>query len=187
MSSHHFVKEDQEPALLIIDPNAIPFEKVQELLEWSPLVMVSRSALEKVLEWGIKIDVLLNSGNKDFLAQIIIDQAPLQVITTSSAENEFDAACKFLMDRKQTNLNVIASQAQKYFTIATSLLNKVNTVLFDSNGRWYYVGNGSYSKWLSAKTTTQIFINGNFEKSIVTNTGVFKIERSSAFWVGEEY
>lgn len=33
MSSHHIVRENQEPALLIADAHAISFEKIQELLE----------------------------------------------------------------------------------------------------------------------------------------------------------
>ena len=186
MSSHHFVKEDQEPALLILDSDAIPFEKVQELLEWSPLVIVSYSSLDMVLSWGIKIDVLLASTDND-IAQLVIDQAPIQVITSSSTENEFDAACKFLMDRKQINLNVIASQAQKYFTIAASFLNKVNIVLFDSKGRWHFVGNGSYSKWLSAQSIVHTFINNIIEKNDVLETGIFEIELKEPFWIGEEY
>ena len=57
MSSHHFVKEGQEPALFILDN--IPFQYAESLLEWVPLVMVADRALENVLHWGIKIDVVL--------------------------------------------------------------------------------------------------------------------------------
>ena len=60
MSSHHFVKEDQEPALIIADASAVSFEKIQELLEWSPTVIVMESSLEMVLSWGIKMDVADN-------------------------------------------------------------------------------------------------------------------------------
>lgn len=55
MSSHHFVKENQEPALLILCTEAIPFEKLQEILEWSPTVITTEGCIEKVLGWGIKM------------------------------------------------------------------------------------------------------------------------------------
>lgn len=187
MSSHHFVKEDQEPALLILDADAIPFEKVQELLEWSPLVIVSQTALEKVQDWGIKIDVLITSHDSDAFTKLSIDQAPIQILNLISIQNEFESACKFLMDRKQTNLNIVVSPAQNYFKVAASFLSTVNIVLFDNKGRWHFVGNGSYSKWLPAETVMHTFIDGILEKSIVKESGVFKIERSVAFWVGEEY
>lgn len=35
MSSHQVAKEDQEPALVIADAQAVPFTLVQQLLEWN--------------------------------------------------------------------------------------------------------------------------------------------------------
>ena len=186
MSSHHFVKEDQEPALLIIDPDAIPFEKIQELLEWSPLVIVAQRAMEKVLGWGIKIDVVLTSHHDEAFRQVVMDQSPIQVLTSRPAENDLNAICKFLTDRKQNNLNVITADAQEYFA-ATALISEINVVLFDSTARWLFILNGSYSKWFPAETPIQTFINGNLEKTDVRKAGVFKIERKESFWVGESY
>lgn len=187
MSSHHFVKEDQEPALLIIDPEAIAFEKVQELLEWSPLVIVSQCALEVVQDWGIKIDVLYASHDSSILTQIAIDQAPLQIIHSIEGKNELTSICEFLIDRKQIHLHVIVNDAKAYFTRAASFSDKVNVVLFDGNTRWHFVANGLYSKWLPSETFLQTYINDNLEKSVAKKNGVFKIERKYSFWVGEPY
>src|SRR5690606_13901028 len=75
MSSHHFVKEGQEPALLILDE--VDSSLVQPLLEWSPLVIVAEAAVHHVLAWGIKIDVLLASDEGiDELKIAMRDQAP---------------------------------------------------------------------------------------------------------------
>ncbi len=52
MSSHHFVKEGQEPALFILDN--IPFHYAESLLEWVPLVMVADRALGKCVTLGNK-------------------------------------------------------------------------------------------------------------------------------------
>ena len=187
MSSHHFVKEDQEPALLIVDPDAIPFERVQELLEWSPLVIVSPSALEKVQQWGIKIDVLVISNAENTVARLVADQTPIHILNSNGTETELDSVGNFLIGRKQINLNVIANEAQRYFTIASSFLNRVNIVLFDSTGRWHFVGNGKYSKWLPAQSILHTFINGSVKKCDVQETGIFEIKQNEPFWVGEEY
>jgi len=58
MSSHHFVKEQQEPALLILD-TSVSYETMSPLLEWSPTVLVTELAIDAVLSWGIKVDVIL--------------------------------------------------------------------------------------------------------------------------------
>lgn len=184
MSSHHFVKEDQEPALLIIDPDAIAFEKVQELLEWSPLVIVSQQAIDVVQDWGIKIDVLFASPESNSFSQLVIDQAPIQVIYST---DEFKSVCEFLNDRKQIHLNVIINDAKVYFTMAASFSHKVNVVLFDKKARWHFVATGLYSKWLPSETILWTYSNDNLEKRAVNKTGVFKIERNDSFWVGEPY
>src|SRR6478609_7289771 len=143
MSSHHFVKEDQEPALLIINPDAIPFEKIQELLEWSPLVIVSHPALERVLSWGIKVDVVLTHDDSP-LAEIAKEQAPLKIIKMTGDEEEFASAGTFLAHRKQSHLNVILDESQSLFPIASRLADQINVVLFDRSRKWHFVSSGSY-------------------------------------------
>ena len=59
MSSHHIVRDEQEPALLIDDPFALQLDFIELLLEWSPTVVVTANALDEVLHWGIKIDVVI--------------------------------------------------------------------------------------------------------------------------------
>ncbi len=89
MSSHHIIREDQEPALLIMDALAVPFEQVQELLEWSPTVMVTEYALVEVLNWGIKVDVaIMITKNVPTWTASLQDQLPLKIISCNS-EKEF--------------------------------------------------------------------------------------------------
>ena len=79
MSSHHFVKEGQEPALFILDNLA--FRYAESLLEWVPLVMVADSVLESVLQWRIKIDVVLQCEHSiELIADLIKDQGPVETL-----------------------------------------------------------------------------------------------------------
>lgn len=87
MSSHHIVREDQEPAMLIMDAQAVPFEQAQESLEWSPTIMVAEQALPDVLSWGIKIDVVIaNTSSISSLKTSLHDQFPLKLISCNDQE-----------------------------------------------------------------------------------------------------
>ena len=66
MSSHHIVRDDQEPALIIANGAACQPELLGQLLEWSPLVVVLDSAMERVMELDIKVDVLLGDFDRNF-------------------------------------------------------------------------------------------------------------------------
>ena len=75
MSSHHIVRDDQEPALIIANGASCSQELLGQLLEWSPLVIVLDSAIERVLEIGIKVDVLLGDFDRGFDADFYKEEA----------------------------------------------------------------------------------------------------------------
>jgi thiamine pyrophosphokinase len=68
MSSHHFVRDKQEAALIIANGEACSMELLGQLLEWNPFVLVLDGALDRVLDLGIKIDAVL--GDFDSTSQI---------------------------------------------------------------------------------------------------------------------
>src|SRR6188768_1189225 len=81
MSSHHFVKEGQEPALIIANGEACSTELLGQLLEWSPLVMVLDGAVLRVLELHIKIDVVLGDFDHNInMQELLKEQQPVKII-----------------------------------------------------------------------------------------------------------
>ena len=56
MSSHHIVREKQEPALLVLGLDNFPDELLGQLLEWSPTVITTSQTAEKLVVNGTKID-----------------------------------------------------------------------------------------------------------------------------------
>lgn len=62
MSSHHIVREKQEPALLIMDLNGFNDEHLGQLLEWNPTVLVNEPVYEAADSLGIKIDGVISSS-----------------------------------------------------------------------------------------------------------------------------
>lgn len=63
MSSHHFVIDGQEPALIIADGNRCEQKLLDQLLEWCPFVIVLDGALQDALDKGIAFNVV--SGDFD--------------------------------------------------------------------------------------------------------------------------
>ncbi|AFD08542.1 hypothetical protein [Solitalea canadensis] len=58
MSSHHIVREKQEPALIIMSYNDFNDEYLGQLLEWSPTVFVFENEWDLITSKGIKIDAM---------------------------------------------------------------------------------------------------------------------------------
>src|SRR5688572_29696680 len=116
MSSHHFDKEGQEPALVIID--ALSLELAEPLLEWVPLVIISDTILEDVKVWGIKIDVVASSVlQEDEIREMLSDQFPLQIIPVKSSENIITAILNFLSAGKQAAVNFLMTPSAPRFTL----------------------------------------------------------------------
>jgi thiamine pyrophosphokinase len=81
MSSHHIVRDDQEPALIIANGAACSQELMGQLLEWSPRIIALDSAIDRVAALGIKVDVVLGDFDRDFNPQHYLEeQFPLEII-----------------------------------------------------------------------------------------------------------
>ncbi len=199
MSSHHFVKEGQEPALFIVDP--ISFELAQPLLEWAPLVIVLESALDEVMRWGIKVDVVLTAHNE--VAKIkeqVIDQIPIKIISYATGDDPIATAFYFLLSSKQTGVNIIVDSLNKaVFTFIQNSSPKLNIVLLNKNLKWSLIVGGEYRKWFPAKMLIKILGSAdgqvfstegidprNQEYYEVREDGQIIIRSKSNFWIGEE-
>ena len=196
MSSHHFVKEGQEPALLILD--APPFDVAGPLLEWAPLIVVAEKAVEMVLSWNIKIDVVLaTEANIPDITSKLANQAPLTILSYSSDESPLINALHFLIRTKQLAVNIFAKHAGETIGLAESFTDQLQITIIDGALKWSAITSGQYSKWATAKTrflvkeskSLQSFnlaglakTDGSYESII---DGVIKIESNALFWVGE--
>ncbi len=191
MSSHHFVKEDQEPALLIIDPHAISFEKIQELLEWSPTVIVLEEALAIVLGWEIKIDfVLCIAEHIEVLQKELLSQAPIQFISISKQNESLDAALHYLVDAKYKAVNILVSNKESFET--ATKISKIYSELYFENKKWSLVKSGHFQKWVPTQTQLSISPKKLYVLKGLSNEleslvdGQITIESDSSFWIGEE-
>jgi hypothetical protein len=191
MSSHHFVKEDQEPALLIIHPTAISFEKIQELLEWSPTVVVNAEAVSTVQGWGIKMDaVLCLEGQQEELAVSLADQVPIRFITFTKEMNAFSEGYDFLRTSNYKAVNILVERLADLEIIQR--FTSMDVEVFLDQKRWVYIESGKFEKWLPKGNRLSIYPNVQVttinldEQFVSVREGKVKLESRSPFWVGEE-
>lgn len=140
MSSHHIVREKQEPALLIVSLAHFPLEQLGQLLEWSPTVLVTEAEYEYADSLGIKIDAVITQ-NPDFYAQehthlVLTEYEPLE------------DALKYLVGEGYPAVHVIAEEfLLKDYVLFVDL---INLVIFTSDKKMIPIRSG-YSKWQTAR------------------------------------
>lgn len=200
MSSHHFVKEQQEPALIILNTEGIGFDVVAPLLEWVPTVLVAQEEVFTVISWGIKIDLIL--AEMDFQRQhyhLLEEQYPVKFLGVP--EGDFLAeGMQYLIASKHSAVNIIGFNHQKVNELE-SKLEFLDIVVWDGSTRYFPVKNGEFKKWFPACAVqlhgpegTLIEIKSNDSSEIVEikyatmveveeGTTIFK--SNSVFWIGE--
>ena len=154
MSSHHIVRDDQEPALIIANGAACNEELLGQLLEWSPLVIVLDSAIERVLELGIKIDVLLGDFDRGFDAEYYKEsQYPIEIVHTPNQDKtDLEKAFEYLIEKGHKAANVIWATGKRADHTITNITNiirfreSLKIVILDDYSKIFLLPN-KFEKW----------------------------------------
>lgn len=151
MSSHHIVREKQEPALLVLGLDTFPSELLGQLLEWSPTVIATWQTAELLNDYGIKIDWIITDGvNKPL--QSNIKQMP------AGSDTPVEAALKYVVTHSYPAVNIVTDdfQLKDYLFFA----DKINLVIFHGNQKIYAINSG-FSKWKPAGELLEILTPPN--------------------------
>lgn len=159
MSSHHIVRDDQEPALIIANGASCQPELLGQLLEWSPLVVVLDSAIERVMHLDIKIDVLLGDFDYDFDPEVYkTKQYPLEIVhTPDQNKTDLEKALDYLIERKIPAVNIVWATGKRADHTITNLTNIVRyrdlikIVILDDHSKIFLLPN-KFEKWYTAGT-----------------------------------
>lgn len=154
MSSHHIVKDDQEPALIIANGAACSNELLGQLLEWSPFVIVLDSAMDRVLPLGIKVDVLLGDFDRDFdTKQFETFQYPLEIISAPDQnKTDLEKAFDYLIEKQHKAVNVVwatgkrADHTFNNISCIAKYREHLKIVLLDDYSKIFLLPN-CYKKW----------------------------------------
>lgn len=140
MSSHHIVREKQEPALLVLGLHNFSFELLGQLLEWSPTVIATEETAEKLDADQIKVDWLLTDKHAHEL------QTNIKIIDLNNRAF-LTAAMETLVSEGYPAVNIITKDfdGADYLPYA----DKIDLVVYWENQRSYPVKSG-FVKWLPA-------------------------------------
>ncbi|MCO5936869.1 thiamine pyrophosphokinase [Mucilaginibacter sp. RB4R14] len=146
MSSHHIVREKQEPALLLLSLGNFSEELLGQLLEWSPTVIATPLIAEQMNSYEIKIDIIV-ADEIDKTLQSYIRQIP------QAGASQVEAALNFLIQNEYKAVNVVADDVN--FNEFTTFASKINIVIYSGNQKIYAVNPG-FSKWKPAGESIRI-------------------------------
>jgi hypothetical protein len=201
MSSHHFVKEQQEPAVFILNTEGLNFGSVSPLLEWVPTVLVWQDCLDEVLSWGIKVDVILaeESFQRDNL-QLLQEQYPVRFLS-ATAENFLDKGLNYLQATQHKGAHLIGFRHEGFEQL-TGKMKGMDLTILDQGWKYYPVKNGEFKKWFVASTIRILGKEGmplelsnedgklllplTYLTQVEVPEGISEIKGKEVFWVGEE-
>lgn len=155
MSSHHFVKEKQEPALLILSDSSFDKNILEQLLEWSPIVIVEDKCLMMLNHEPIKIDYVLQT---DFsISEIetwIGFQDNVRIIDASKAENKINFLIDILEKEDNQALSIVGHSPSQEQILKTGV-TKMN-IIFYSNEYKSYTKYDHFKKWKEENSKFEI-------------------------------
>lgn len=185
MSSHHIVRDDQEPALIIANGEACSMELLNQLLEWNPLVIVLDRAITRVLELGIKVDVLIGDFDRDFDYEYYKNlQYPIEFVKLDEQETyDIDKAINYLIDRKIPAANIVWASGRRMdhtFTNITNLIKYqqvIKLVLIDDFSKIFPLQK-NFIKWYPKETILSLIPVGTVE-GISTKNLKYELQNDS--------
>lgn len=178
MSSHHIVRDDQEPALIIANGATCNDELLGQLLEWSPLVIVLDSAIERVVSRNIKVDVLLGDFDRGFNPEEFVQsQYPIEIIHAPDQDKtDLEKAFEYLIQRKIPAANVIwatgkrADHTMSNLTNMVRYRNSLKVVIHDDHSKIFLLPR-YFQKWYPAGTIISLIpigqVNGISTENLV--------------------
>ena len=150
MSSHHIIREKQEPALLIMSLEEFDHENLGQLLEWSPTVIVDETMFEAVDSLGIKIDGVVS---KD----LSYSSQP-ETIVFHTADNPLQDALKYLTGEQYPAVNIITDS---FFAKDYALyVDRIDIVVLTPYKKIFPIKPG-FSKWQTAGEEVEVLLEAN--------------------------
>jgi len=177
MSSHHVVRDKQEPALIIANGASCSDELLNQLLEWNPYIMVLDKAIHRVIAKGIKVDVLLGDFDQGIHTENLKkEQFPIEIIYTPDQEKtDLEKGIEFLIEQGHSAANILwasglrADHTLNNLSSMAKYKNKITLVMMDDWSMIFCLEK-TFEKWYPANTLISIMPVGKVNG--VTTSGL---------------
>ena len=187
MSSHHFVKEGQEPAVLVTAEDISKFRYFDQVAGWNPIVICMEPSLNTLMLNSIHVDHVI-IGDRETNSEIYSALWPHLKIHKLDMGDVDSVLTEILSDVSARHLMIVSDEFNYQIEYGQFGL----TVLTPTE-KWVRIDGGVFKSWYPKGSHillrgTGIMINENeaSEEYHVVNDGLLVIEASSLFWVGIE-
>ena len=161
MSSHHIVRDEQEPALIVFDFSPDQREDIGQLLEWSPVVIATEYSLNDLITFGVKIDMAIVKEEKLLnWEEELKYQQPINFLT--AGENAIDTlskAIRQLIEKSHHTFHIMSNQLTFFdFINLYREFSKVAELIYINESRKVSISPiGNYIKWLQKGEEIGVF------------------------------
>ncbi len=166
MSSHHIVRENQEPALLVASSDAINDEGLGQLLEWSPTILTDIENVDHLLALEIKVDIVFGKAPIQGL------QEATKIVPLDNSADFLDSGLHYLIANNFKAVNILTDSIP---ILINRYAEKINIVLFCQRRRYVFVRH-QFEKWMPKGD--KMYIDESTLKSFqgldYVHTGVFE-------------
>lgn len=155
MSSHHVIRENQEPAIVFLHPECVRYDIAAQLMEWSPLIIVAEQAFELIHSWNIKIDSIW--GSLPFIKKHELEintYEPIDII--NGEEKVFE---EFLFGKHVSEVY--------WFGKKPPLFKNCQVYMINGNEKGFRLNVPGYEKWYPKGTTVRIETNHDGHNKLV--------------------
>ena len=197
MSSHHIIRDEQEPALIIAELEPESKSIARQFLEWSPTLIVLENCLSEVVQWGIKIDIaFVNRSNFESVEDLLQDQMPVKILTCKSSEEQLTTALYFLIAGRHRAANMMANEKIDLLKSLQSVSNSLSVGIINSNGK-ANLFQGKFKKWMAKDSVIKVIRTKGNQTFIIKGVreleGVFiclsdsfvEIKSNYPFWLSQ--
>ncbi|WP_134089689.1 hypothetical protein [Olivibacter sp. XZL3] len=147
MSSHHIVREKQEPALIVDSLSGFDAELLGQLLEWSPTIIANKESAQHLLREDIHIDLIISDEHNG------IQQDQVSVLYADKASFK-ETALNYLIEKKYQAANLVSQDHS--LQLLQRFAPFINIVLINGSQRMFAIKSG-FKKWKAANQKVYIF------------------------------
>ena len=194
MSSHHIVRDEQEPALLVLSLKYELTKTLNNLLEWNPTVIIPEYLIAQAISKGFKFEIVLCTTEPKKLESQLIDQSPVKLAKATS-ENWIHHASQLITNTGNHTLSILMERFED-FHFDGDHEDKTRIIIYDIEFKWYRI-KGNFNNWLSNGMLLCIKVmyyklQGKVSRNIQSahkytalQDGIITIETSNSIWLGE--
>lgn len=153
MSSHHFVREFQEPAVYFHSFRREDMDQIGALLEWAPYVIAHESCLGVLQEAYVKVDTIISLLPEPSQATTFTDQSSKHVHLEEGGSLE--GLLQGLLPQESVGLHIVDT-IELLPAVFAGAWPAGFTLLYHATHRWMKVKASGYSKWWPMGTRLKV-------------------------------